>query len=193
MPCQSQDGMSPSDRAELIQALFRVAMYGDRGNQASMRKQIADALTAASAAPALEERATDGVAVGAPAEWATKDMSILIYHLRHDTHFDADLIEQMLAFAQRAAGKTSDGVPACEQSGGDTEVIVVPPPELNELLERADRLARALRGSRVNYAVEQQAANAIWELCDALRPRGVSGTRDQTFSRQTPMDESKTK
>lgn len=39
----------------------------------------------------------------APAEWATKDMRILIYHLRHDTHFDADLIKQMLAFAQRAA------------------------------------------------------------------------------------------
>lgn len=39
----------------------------------------------------------------APAEWSRKDMRILIAHLREDTHFDADLIEQMLAFAQRVA------------------------------------------------------------------------------------------
>lgn len=53
------------------------------------------------------------------------------------------------------------------------EVIVEPPPERDELLARADRLASALRGSRVNYAVEQQAAETMFDLCDALRAAGV--------------------
>jgi hypothetical protein len=50
----------------------------------------------------------------------------------------------------------------------DTEVIQVPAPERSELLRRADRLARAMRGSRVNYAVEQETAATLFDLIDAL-------------------------
>jgi hypothetical protein len=36
------------------------------------------------------------------------------------------------------------------------------------LRQRADKIASALRGGRVNYEVEQDAANLIWEMRDAL-------------------------
>jgi len=49
----------------------------------------------------------DGVRYDPPAacnpEWADKDITILVRHLREDTNFDATMIEQMLAFAQCAA------------------------------------------------------------------------------------------
>lgn len=79
------------------------------------RKDVRKALLAAAGItpPGQEWMWPKGIS-GAPAEWASKDMSILIHHLRHETHFDAGLIEQMLTFAQRAA-------PAVPVAGGQAK------------------------------------------------------------------------
>ncbi|MCY1356896.1 hypothetical protein D9M69_433620 [compost metagenome] len=47
-----------------------------------------------------------------PEEWARFDPSFLLYHLRFETDYDADLIEQMLGYAIKAAAPSSAQEPA---------------------------------------------------------------------------------